>query len=77
MKRSGSRIDTITYVPIELSRLSSRFHCDLSRYSRSLSTIWDDMVRADAFWYVYQEPIRFVVSDYDLWKDFDHDLYHD
>ena len=51
--------------------------CDITRYSRSLSTIWNDLVRADAFWYVYQEQIRFVVSDYDFWKDFDHDLYHD
>ena len=48
-------------VPIELM-----ISCDLTKYSRSLSTIWDDLVRADAFWYVNQEPIRFVVSDYNF-----------
>ncbi len=55
-----SRSNTITYVPIGLSRSSPRLGLDLTRSSRSGSPIWDDLVRADTFGYV---PIRSTRTD--------------
>ena len=67
------RSDTITYVPIGLVRLSPRLGLDLTRSSRSGSPNWDDLVRADTFRYVYQEPMRSITIGYDCGRDVFHD----
>ena len=67
------RSDTITYVPIGLFRLSPRLGLDLTRSSRSGSPNWDDLVRADTFRYVYQEPLRSITIGYGCSRDVFHD----
>ena len=68
-----SRSDRITYVPIGLLWSSLQLGLDLTRSSRSGSPNWDDLIHADMFRYVYQEPMNSVTIAYDCVLDVFHD----